>query len=352
MTNPRIGVIGAGWWSTDHHMPSLRSYDKADFCAIAELKSAKLSKAADYFGIDLTFEDYKEMFATAKLDGVVIAVQHSYHYQIAKDALEAGLHVFVEKPMTLESKHAWDLVQLADSKKLHLMVGYTYHFSDHAQIARRLVQSGQIGEIDFISILYTSWVEEYLRGNPEKYSDAFEFRLTAPEVDSYSNPLNSGGGQGFLQVVHPLGMLFWVTGLRGDEVFAFMNNSDLKVDLIDSFSFRLTNGAIGTIGSHGGATPEQTLDQTLIYYGSKGFIRQDIIHGKLSMHLKNGEVEDFPDLELDEVYKSYLPVRSFVDLIAGEGENKSPGWVGARAIEFLEAGCKSAHTNQSVKIII
>ena len=73
MTNPRIGVIGAGWWSTDHHMPSLRSYDKADFCAIAELKSAKLLKAADYFGIDLTFEDYKEMFATAKLDGVVIA---------------------------------------------------------------------------------------------------------------------------------------------------------------------------------------------------------------------------------------------------------------------------------------
>ena len=63
-------------------------------------------------------------------------------------------------------------------------------------------------------------------------------------------------------------------------------------------------------------------------------------------------MEDFPDLELDEVYKSYLPVRSFVDLIAGEGENKSPGWVGARAIEFLEAGYKSAHTNQSVKIII
>ena len=92
MTNPRIGVIGAGWWSTDHHMPSLRSYDKADFCAIAELKSAKLSKAADYFGIDLTFEDYKEMFATAKLDGVVIAVQHSYHYQIAN---HYSLHLFL-----------------------------------------------------------------------------------------------------------------------------------------------------------------------------------------------------------------------------------------------------------------
>ena len=352
MTKPRIGVIGAGWWSTDHHMPSLKSYDKVDFCAIAELKPQKLSKAANHFEIVGAYQDYNEMISTEKLDGVIIAVQHSYHYQIARDALEAGLHVFVEKPMTLESKQAWDLVQLADSRKLHLMVGYTYHFSEHAQIARRLVQSGEIGEIDFISILYTSWVEEYLRGNPQKYSDAFEFRLTAPEIDSYSDPINSGGGQGFLQVVHPLGMFFWVTELRGDEVFAFMNNSDLKVDLIDSFSFRLNNGAIGTIGSHGGATPEQTLDQTLIYYGSKGFIRQDIIHGKLSMHLKNGVVKDFPDLKSDEVYKSFLPARSFVDLIAGEGENKCPGWVGARAIEFLEAGYKSAYSNQSEKIIL
>ena len=51
MTKPRIGVIGAGWWSTDHHMPSLKSYEKVDFCAIAELKSKKLSKAANHFEI-------------------------------------------------------------------------------------------------------------------------------------------------------------------------------------------------------------------------------------------------------------------------------------------------------------
>ena len=350
MSRPRIGVIGAGWWSTDHHMPSLKEYEKADFCALAEIKSDKLTNAANYFQIDSFFEDYREMISISKLDGVIIAVQHAFHYQIARDALDAGLNVLIEKPMTLQSDQAWDLVRQADSKGLHLMVGYTYHFTRHAQMTKQLIQSGEIGDISFISVLYTSWVEEYLRGNPEKYAEAFEFKLTPPETGSYSDPKIAGGGQGFLQVVHPLGMLFWVTELRADEVFAFMNYSDLRVDLIDSFSFRLNNGAIGTIGSHGGATPEQTLEQTLIYFGSKGFIRQDIINGKLSMHLKNGEIENFPQLEPEEIYQSYLPARSFVDLIAGEGENLCPGWVGARAVEFLEAGYKSSNSNQSVKI--
>ena len=100
--------------------------------------------------------------------------------------LDAGVHVLVEKPMTLRAAEAWDLVERAKKNNLHLMVGYTYQFTRHAQAARNIVQSGRIGDLQLISGVFTSWVESYLRGNPQEYAEASKFPVTGPEADSYS----------------------------------------------------------------------------------------------------------------------------------------------------------------------
>ncbi len=91
--------------------------------------------AADYYDIRNTYDDHRELLA-AGVDGVVVAVQHAYHYEVARDALDAGVHVLVEKPMTLTAADAWDLVERAKSNGLHLMVGYTSQFTRHADAAR------------------------------------------------------------------------------------------------------------------------------------------------------------------------------------------------------------------------
>ena len=100
MTKARMGVIGAGWWATQFHIPSLKAYEKADLVGIADVKPEKAAAAADYYDIANTYGDHRELLA-AGVDGVVIAVQHAYHYEVARDALDAGVHVLVEKPMTL-----------------------------------------------------------------------------------------------------------------------------------------------------------------------------------------------------------------------------------------------------------
>ena len=153
----------------------------------------------------------------AGVDGVVIAVQHAFHYQVARDAVDAGVHVMVEKPMTLRASEAWDLVDRSRRNGLHLMVGYTYQLTRHAQAAREIVRSGRIGELQLISGIFTSWVESYLRGDPQDYAEAFGFPVTGPEPSTYADPEIAGGGQGQLQVTHPMGMVFWVTGLRGNR---------------------------------------------------------------------------------------------------------------------------------------
>lgn len=349
MRTARIGVIGAGWWATQHHIPSLKTYEKAELAGIADVKPEKLQAAAAYYDIEHVYGDHRALLAQGRVDGVVIAVQHAFHYEIARDALDAGVHVLVEKPMTLKAAQAWDLVDRAKRNDLNLMVGYTYQFTRHAEAAREIVQSGRIGDLRFVSGVYVSWVESYLRGRPQDYAEAFGFPVTGPEPSTYSDPKMSGGGQGHLQATHAMGMVFWVTGRRATEVFAFMEDFDLAVDLADAFSYRLDNGAVGTIGSYGGARPGQPLDQSLSYSGTKGFIRQDIINGRLSAHFHDGSSQEFPDLTADELYPEHAPSRGLVDLILGEGENRAPSEAGARTVEFLEAGYRSAATDQPVR---
>ena len=78
-----VGVIGVGWWSSQAHLPALSMNENAHLAAIADLDIDKLKQAKDTFNISKTYTDYIEMFKKEDLDGVVIAVPHKYHYEIA-----------------------------------------------------------------------------------------------------------------------------------------------------------------------------------------------------------------------------------------------------------------------------
>lgn len=345
----RIGVIGTGWWATQHHIPSLLGYPAAELVGICDVKPDKLRRAGDYYGIAGRYVDHRELLA-AGLDGVVVAVQHAYHYQVARDALDAGVSVLVEKPMTLRSDEAWDLVDRAAARGLHLMVGYTFHFTRHAKAVHEIIASGRLGQVQFVSGLFATMVESYLRGRPQDYVDHFRFPVTGPEPSTYSDPAVAGGGQGVLQVTHPMGMVFWVTGMRAVEVSGFIENFDLQVDLADAFSYRFNNGAVGVMGSTGGLRPHQGPIQANSYFGSAGIIEQDLTGGRLRVSYHDGSAEDFADLAEDELYPQHAPARALVDLICSGGENRAPGTVGARVVEFLEAGYRASREGASVPI--
>lgn len=347
MTRARMGVIGAGWWSTTAHIPSLRTYEKAELVGIADPNPEKLAAAASYYEVNGTYEDYHDLFS--EVDGVVISVPHKYHYEIARDALDAGVHVLVEKPMVLTAAHARDLVERAEAKKLELMVGTTFQFTSHARRVYDIVRSGGIGELLHVSGLFASMVESFLRSRPDDYRSLFDYPVTPPELDTYSDPGISGGGQGQTQISHAMGMVFWVTGLRALEVFAYMENLDLKVDVVDAISYRLDNGAIGTMGATGSVGMGQDQNQEYRYYGTKGQLRQDIIHGRADVIYNDGTSEVFPDLAEDEIYPQHLPSRTLADLVLGEGENLAPGRVAVHTVEFLEAAYKSAESGLPVK---
>ena len=133
----RIGVIGTGWWATGIHIPALLENPKVDLVALCDRDPDRLNMAAEHFQVAEMYTNVEEMLVSVELDGVIIAVNHAAHYEITRRCLKHGLHVLVEKPLTLFAPEARTLVAIARRQERHLLVGYPYPYQAAAKYARR-----------------------------------------------------------------------------------------------------------------------------------------------------------------------------------------------------------------------
>ncbi len=348
----RIGVIGTGWWTTYAHLPSLIEYPLAEVVAIADPDGSRLEQAGEAFGVGRRYLDYREMLDGKRLDGVIVATPHATHYAIARDVLERGLGLMLEKPMVLRAAEARELHDLAGRRGVPLVIGYPYHFVPQHQRLRERIIEGWLGRLQLVDTLFASMVLEYYRANPRAYQPVFAWSITGPRPDSYSDPAVAGGGQGHLQVTHAAALLLWLTGLRPVEVAAFMEQFDLKVDLCDAISVRFDGGAVGTLASTGGIPASQSQHQQLEYriYGSEGYALLDPMAGTCRIHYSGGAIETLDETPADRRYPRELTSRHLVDLLLDRDENRSPGDLGARVVELLDAAYRSATAGRIVRV--
>jgi predicted dehydrogenase len=353
LTRARIGVIGTGWWATYAHLPALLSNPRAEAVAIADPSSERLARAAERFGIRRSFTDYYAMLEAGDLDGVIVATPHNTHYSIGRDVLRHGLALMLEKPMVLHAREARDLVRLADEQHVPLVVGYPYHFVHQHAILRERIANGVLGTLQLTHVLFASMVLEYLRANPQAYADAFKWEVTGPQPATYSEPAVAGGGHGILQITHSAALLLWLADLQPREVVAFMENFGLAVDLCDAISVRFDGGAIGTLSGTGGIpTRQQTHSQLeLRLYGSEGYAWLDAMAGACSIFYNDGRIETLEEVPADHRYPMDTTSRHLVDLILDPlTTNRSPGEIGARTVELLEAAYRSAAERRTVNV--
>jgi predicted dehydrogenase len=341
----RVAIIGAGWWSTTAHIPALLDNPDAELLAICDLSEAALERVRKAFGNIKTYHDYLEMLDKEQLDGVIIAVNHNAHFDVTKTCLEHGLDVMLEKPMVLDAEHAHTLVALAAEKKVELIIGYTYHYTPMTIKAREIIQSGELGAIQFVSGLFASMVIEFYRGNEQAYQPVFNFPVTGPGK-SYSDPALSGGGQGHLQVTHMAGSLFFVTGLQAERVSCFMANWDVKVDVVDALNlrFQAVNGhsAIGVIGSTGNLGVGDAGQMDLRIYCEQGYLYLNQITGEIHVRMHDGAEQHYGPLPPAERYPLFATSQNLVAVILGKAANGSPGTVGMKVVEVLDAAYRSA----------
>ena len=148
MENLKIGIIGYGYWGPNlarnfHEIPT------ADVIAVADLQEAQLERAESKFPNATMTTDYHDLF-DMDLDAVVISTPPGTHYAIAKECLENNLHALVEKPITLNSNHAEELINIAKKKSLKLMVGHTFEFNSAVHSLKEFIQSGELGQVYYV----------------------------------------------------------------------------------------------------------------------------------------------------------------------------------------------------------
>ncbi len=144
----RVGVIGAGYWGFKH----LRVFHElrgSDLYIVCDEDPAKLEQVRHYFPSARTTVDYREMLES-DVEAIVVATPVGTHFSIAKDALLAGKHVLVEKPLTSEMETARELVTLAEQRSLTLMVGHTYLFHPAVEFMRDYLASGELGNLYYL----------------------------------------------------------------------------------------------------------------------------------------------------------------------------------------------------------
>ena len=140
----RIAVIGCGCWGRN----IVRNFYNLNALEIVcDLDEENLKKVQEqYEGVKVT-KDFKEILNSDIVTGVVVVTPSHTHYGIVKALLEAGKHVYVEKPISTVAKEAKDLMELAESKNLVLMVGHLLLYHPAVNRLKMLIEEGVLGEI-------------------------------------------------------------------------------------------------------------------------------------------------------------------------------------------------------------
>ncbi len=146
----RTAVVGLGYWGPNL-VRNLHELPAAELVAVCDLRPEMLDKIARRYPGVATTTSLDELLGDESIEAICIATPVATHHPIARAALSAGKHVFIEKPLAASTEQANDLVAVANEFDRVLMPGHTFLYSPPVNAIRALIQSGELGDIYFIS---------------------------------------------------------------------------------------------------------------------------------------------------------------------------------------------------------
>ncbi|MDX1934580.1 MAG: Gfo/Idh/MocA family oxidoreductase [Capsulimonadales bacterium] len=318
----RIGMVGTGGIAR-HHIGQITPIPNVKIVALCDTNGEQIRTTLDRFGYlreTPIFEDYHELLAQEDVDAVVVCTPHTQHAQQMLDAIEAGKHILMEKPLVCSVADAHRILERLKTYDKVVGIAYQRHAMGQFIYMHDRIASGELGEVQFISALQC---QGWKRGTTGSWRQ---------------DPALSGGGQINDSGSHLLDILLWCTGLTVAEVAAYIDNCGTPVDINSALSIRFTNGAQGNISIIGDSVIGWNEDIS-IWCEKGAFLYRN---GNLSFFNDRGvkttvDGENLPPTHnIDE---------DFVRAIRGEKEIAAPPICGLRTIELTEAAWRSAAQN-------
>ncbi|MEO6810387.1 MAG: Gfo/Idh/MocA family oxidoreductase [Isosphaeraceae bacterium] len=324
----RMGIVGCGR-AARIHLDRLRTRDDVQIvgCADLNLEAARtLGRQVSADEPPPAFADHKELLAKAAPDALAIFTPHLAHYRPAMDALQAGCHVFIEKPLSTNAQEAQDIVGLAKGRNLRVGVGHQYRLLPSLVEARRQVSDGVIGPLRLVTaVLAAPWLA-----------------LHQTPGDSWRlDPKIAGGGLLADAGEHLIDALLWTTGQSAQETAAFQDQQGSGLDLVTAATVRLDYGTLATLGLSGVA-PASWFE--ISYFGTSGCIRatDQALWLEQGGSARSAVALPAPTETIDG---------NFVTAVLGGTPPCCPADQAVDTVRLLEAISRSAATGQVVRLV-
>ncbi|WP_208246687.1 Gfo/Idh/MocA family oxidoreductase (plasmid) [Rhizobium sp. T1470] len=318
----RLGVIGAGLKAAEYaaswtRMPEIEFVALADTTPSSRLRLIDVCVAAGA-PAPRSFDDYQEMLASCRddLDIVYVSTPHAFHGEQATAVAEAGLDLFLEKPMVTTVAQAERLIAAQKKSGVTVVTAFQGGLSPLVIDTRKRALAGEFGDLVAISgMIWESWSSNY-DGHWKQQ----------PEI--------SGGGFMFDTGAHMMNTVCLLANSDFESVSAYMNNHGKNVDIATAVSARLKNGALATLTAAGDGPPGCASYITFFY--SKAIVRIDAWGGwrEISAGRTNEPREEAEILG--------NPMKNFLAIRDGTMENTGSVEMGLRFARLWDAIKESA----------
>lgn len=333
-----VGIIGLGLGR--HHLAAYAVNEQVNIIGIADVDARRLRQFSTQYGIKNTFESYRELLKL-KPDLVSVCLPNYLHAPAAIDSLKAGVHVLCEKPMAMNAAEALRMVNAARRNKRFLMIALNNRFRTEAQILKKMMDQGVLGEIYYAK---TGWLRR--RGIPGAGG-------------WFTTKARSGGGPLIDLGVHMIDLTRWLMGnpapasVLGSVYSKFAHtvqggHFDVE-DLAVAFIKLKNDATLIAETSWASNVPQESSYVKLI--GTKG--GAEIIGDRLTVYTEmSGELVDITPVYRSRSWEDCLAaeIAHFVTSIQEEKAPMSTGEQGVEMMKILEGIYKSAEQGKTIRI--
>ncbi len=327
----RWGVIGLGWFG-EVHVDTLGDMPAVELAGLCTRRPERLAELADRHNVPARYTDYRQLLDDPAIDVVTVTTHVGDHRDIAIDALNAGKHVFLEKPMAPTAEDCDRIIEAARTAPGKFMVGHICRFDPRVALAKQAILDGRVGKI----------ISMHARRNLSK-------RIGMAVLDNVSALMGDG--------IHDADLMLWFSQAKPVSVYAQeVHPGDRKYADGGWATIRLDSGAVAVVESiwH---LPESTpfaIDARMEVIGTEGAVYINCSEAGLAIH--DGDGNQLPDtLYWPRVFGEYFGVlraelRYFANCVALD---RTPDRItpeeSRAAVALMAAAAESSRTGEVVR---
>ncbi len=326
----RLGLIGYGYWGPNlarnfHQLP------EAALVACADMDAGRLNEVGRlYPSLKQLATDARALIENPTLDALVIATPARTHFALVKQALEAGKHVLVEKPLAMSSGEARTLIECAREQRRVLMVGHTFEYNPAVWKIRELIQEGALGK------LYYFYSNRVNLGRVQTDVNAL-WSIAPHDISILLYLMNQ-----MPETVAARGVSYVSQGVE-DVIFALLTfpenvNAHIHASWLDPSKTR----QMTIVGSEKMVVYDDVDPEAKLKIYDKGVYRRGDAFGEFQLRVHSGDIY-IPKIDLTEPLR--YECAHFLECVRENKPPRTDGENGLRVVRVLEAAQASLHQN-------